>query len=93
MTLELLNARGQISAVVVKDRRPVEQPCLLDRTTDESPLFAIANAPGYWVTPADSRGYRQTTVRRLLRAGPLVADFHCPACASAQTAVLSALFQ
>jgi peroxiredoxin len=79
MTLELVNEWGEISSVVVKDRRPIErvQPLL---TNDKAPLFAIANASGYWtspVTPADKHQHTQT-LSELLRSGPVVVGFYCP---------------
>lgn len=76
MTLELTNAWGEISSVVVKDRLPVERARPL-RTNDKAPLFAIANASGYWVTPADL-GEHRLTIGHLLRSGPLVVGFYCP---------------
>jgi hypothetical protein len=79
MTLEIVNEWGEISSVVVKDRRPIErlQPRL---TNDKAPLFAIVNALGYWTSPVTPAKIAQPTqtIPELLRVGPIVKGLYCP---------------
>jgi peroxiredoxin len=79
MTLEMVNELGEVRAVVVKDRQPVERarPLL---TGESVPFFSLVDTADYWQASLFTTGLSHQTVSlpELLTRGPIVVSFYCP---------------
>lgn len=79
MTLEMVNELGDVRAVVVKDRQPVERvrPLL---SGESVPFFSLVDTADYWQASllTIDTAHQTVSLPELLTRGPIVISFYCP---------------